>query len=164
MEIILLLLAVIVVYYLTKTEPYTSSTTSTIDSSYEETIATLTPDENQAMIFATRDYLKKYLKLCAYCIDTVSVKKYVDGKGKGKSVKYRAAYMFMIQGGYPYGLSVYSEMTMTPKPTVLFLTTQPLTTPSDAQIVPFTDETGKTFLSYDQVLAAVAPKKLPTVK
>ena len=79
MEIILLLLAVIVVYYLTKTEPYTSSTASTIDSSYEETVATLTPDENQAMIFATRDYLQKYLKLCVYCIDTVSVKKFVYG-------------------------------------------------------------------------------------
>jgi hypothetical protein len=161
MEIILLMLAIIVVYYLTKTEPYTSNSTSTIDSNYEETVATLTPDENQAMIFATRDYLQKYMKLCGYCIDTVSVKKFTNREDN--TVKYRAAYMFMIQGGYPYGLSVYSELTLSPTPAVLFLTTQPLTTQSDVQITPFTNETGKTFLSYDQVLAAVAPKKLPTV-
>jgi hypothetical protein len=69
----------------------------------------------------------------------------------------------MITGGYPYGLSVNVELVLEPEPKVLLFSLQPLTTKSDIQIVPYTDEVAKPFLSYDEVLASIKPKKLPTV-
>jgi hypothetical protein len=157
MEILFLLLAILAVFFLTKSE-YMSNPE---ESDYVETIATETPDRNQQMIFLTQDYLKKYHKLCGYCIETRSIQKFTNKKDN--SVKYRCAYMFMILGGYPYGLSVTVELVLEPEPKVLLLSLQPLTTKSDLQIVPFTDEVAKPFLSYDEVLASVKPKKLPIV-
>ena len=157
MEIIVVLLAILVVFFLTKSE-YMSNPE---ESDYIETIATETPDSNQQMIFLTRDYLKKYYKLCGYCIETRVIKKFTNQKDN--SVKYRCTYMFMITGGYPYGLSVNVELVLKPEPKVLLLSLQPLTTKSDIQIIPYTDEVAKPFLSYDEVLASVKPKNLPII-
>jgi hypothetical protein len=157
MEIVVLLLALLVVFFLTKSEHMSGSE----ESDFVETVATETPDRNQQMIFLTQEYLKKYHNLCGYCIETNSIKKFTNVKDN--SVKYRCTYMFMILGGYPYGLSVTSELILDPEPRVLLLSLQPLTTKSDLQITPYTDEIAKPFLSYDEVLASVKPKKLPTV-
>jgi len=156
MKIVFLIITIIILFYLTHSEPFESS-----DSDYEEVIASETADRNQQMIFLTRDYLYKYHKLCGYCIETKSIKKFINKLDN--SIKYRCVYMFMITGGYPYGLSVNVELVLEPEPKVLLFSLQPLTTKSDIQIVPYTDEVAKPFLSYDEVLASIKPKKLPTV-
>jgi hypothetical protein len=68
----------------------------------------------------------------------------------------------MVMGNYPYGISVHVELTLEPKK-VLLLSIQPMSVKSDAQIVPYTEDVAKTFLSYDELIASVKPKKLPTV-
>ena len=156
MEIILLLIAIVVLFYLTRSEQF-----ETPDSDYDEVVAAETPDSNQQMIFLASDYLKKYHKLCGYCIETRSIKKFINKLDK--SVKYRCVYMFMITGGYPYGVSVNVELVLEPVPKILLLSLQPLTTKADVQITPYTEDVAKTFLSYDEVLASVKPKNLPTV-
>jgi hypothetical protein len=156
MEIILLIIAIIVLFYLTRTEKFESP-----DSDYEEVVAVETADRNQQMIFLARDYLQKYHKVCGYCIETRSIKKFVNKLDR--SVKYRCVYMFMITDGYPYGVSVNVELVLEPTPKVLLLSLQPLTTKSDVQITPYVEDVAKTFLSYDEVLASVKPKNLPTV-
>jgi hypothetical protein len=158
MEIILVILAIAVLFYLTHSEKLEGSD----DSNYEEAVASVTPDENQKMIFLTRDYLHKYHKICGYCIETRNIKKFIN-KGDS-SVKYRCVYMFMVTGGYPYGISVNVELAMEPEPRVLLMSTQPITTKSDVQIVPYKEDVAKQFLSYDEMLASVKPKKLPEVK
>jgi hypothetical protein len=72
MEIILVILAIAVLFYLTHSEKLEGS-----DSDYEESVASVTPDENQKMIFLTRDYLHKYHKICGYCIETRNITKFV---------------------------------------------------------------------------------------
>ena len=157
MEIILVILAIAVLFYLTHSEKLEGS-----DSDYEESVASVTPDENQKMIFLTRDYLHKYHKICGYCIETRNITKFVSKADS--SVKYRCVYMFMVTGGYPYGISVNVELTMEPEPRVLLMSTQPMTTKSDVQIVPYKEDVAKQFLSYDEILASVKPKNLPEVK
>jgi hypothetical protein len=163
MKILLVIAALLLVYFLTRSESYTNgATSSTITSDYDETVAVETPDMNQAMIFATRDYLQKYMKLCGYCVETRQIKKFINRNDQ--SVKYQCTYLFLITGGsFPYGVSVNVELAKDPVPTVLFLSLQPLTTKSDVTITPYTDEIGKTFLSYDEIIASVKPKNLPTV-
>jgi hypothetical protein len=159
MEIILLLLIILLVFFLTQPERLVNGD----DSDFIETAALVTPDLNQEMIFATRDYLQKYNKLCGYCIETRSIKKFVN-KNDNSTVKYKCVYMFIITGGgYPYGLSVNVELAADPKPRVLLLSLQPLTTKSDIKIVPYTDEVAKQFLSYDEIIASVKPKNLPII-
>jgi hypothetical protein len=157
MEIVLLILAVLILFYFTKSESLDGS-----DSNYEEVVASVTPDINQAMIMLTGEYLKKYHKICGYCIETRSLQKFENKIDK--SVKYRCVYMFMVTGGYPYGISVNVEILMEPTPRVLLMSTQPLTTKSDVKIVPYAEDVAKTFLSYDEILASVKPKNLPEVK
>jgi hypothetical protein len=158
MEIILLLLIILLVFFLTQPERLANGD----DSDFIETSALVTPDLNQEMIFATRDYLQKYNNLCGYCIETRSIKKFTN-KNDG-TVKYKCVYMFIITGGgYPYGLSVNVELAADPNPRVLLLSLQPLTTKSDVKIVPYTDEVAKQFLSYDEIIASVKPKNLPII-
>jgi hypothetical protein len=160
MNVIFFLLAVLLVFYFfTSSEKFQNDVAS--DSQYEPAKALVSNDLNQAMIFATRDYLQKNQKLCGYCIETRSINKFVNKVDK--SVKYKCRYMFLITDGYPYGISVDVEIGMDPEPVVLMLRTQPTTTTEDAKIVSYTDEVGKTFLSFDQMVASVKPKKLPTV-
>jgi len=161
MEIILVILAIVILFYLTRSESLEGSDKLN-DSDYDEVVAAVTPDRNQEMIFLTRDYLKKYQNICGYCIETRSIQKFVHKTDK--SEKYRCVYMFMVTDGFPYGISLNVELVMEPNPRVLLFSTQPLTTKSDVQIVPYTDEVAKTFLSYDEILASVKPKNLPTVK
>ena len=89
MEILLLLVAILVVFFLTKSEYLDSSD----DSAYVETIAVETPDRNQEMIFLTRDYLQKYHKICGYCIETKSIKKFTNKNDVGlwvmEDISYR---------------------------------------------------------------------------
>lgn len=158
MEIILVILAIAVLWYLTRSESLEGSN----DSDYEEVVGSVTPDMNQDMIFLTRDYLHKYHKICGYCIETRSIKMFKHTSDS--SIKYRCVYMFMVTGGYPYGISVNVELTMEPNPRVLLMSTQPLTTKSDVQIVPYKEDVAKQFLSYDEMLASVKPKNLPEVK
>jgi hypothetical protein len=157
MKILLVLLALLVVFFLTRPEYMTNPD----DSAFVETVTVETPDRNQDMIFLTRDYLQKYHKLCAYCIETRSIRKLVNRDDN--SVKYRCVYTFMVTGGYPYGISVHVELVLEPVKKVLFLSLQPMTTKSDAMIVPYTEDVAKKFLSYDEILASVKPKNLPTV-
>jgi hypothetical protein len=159
MNIILFLLAIALILYLTNSEKFQNDPES--ESQYEEQKALVSNDLNQSMIFATQDYLKKNQKLCVYCIETRSIKKFVHKVDK--SVKYRCRYMFMVIEGYPYGISVDVELGMDPEPVVLMLNLQPKTTTEDGKIVSYTDEVGKTFLSFDEMIASVKPKKLPTV-
>jgi hypothetical protein len=162
MEILFIILAILVLYFFTRSEKLEGSQQSTINSDYDEVVAAETPDTNQDMIFATRDYLQTYMKLCGYCIETRQIRKFVNRNDK--TVKFQCTYLFMITGGsFPYGLTVNVELAMNPKPLVLLLTLQPLTTKSDVVIKPYTDEIGKTFLSYDEIIASVKPKNLPTV-
>jgi hypothetical protein len=156
MEVILLILALVVVFFLTRSEHAEGE-----DSDYIESVAVETPDRNQAMIFATRDYIQTYHKLCGYCIETRSIKKFVNKNDN--SVKYRCVYMFMITGGYPYGISVNVELVLDPTPKVLLLSFQPLTTKSDTLIVPYQEDVAKQFLSYDEIIASVKPKNLPVI-
>jgi hypothetical protein len=156
MEVILLILALVVVFFLTRSEH-----TEGEDSDYIESVAVETPDRNQAMIFATRDYIQTYHKMCGYCIETRSIKKFVNKNDN--SVKYRCVYMFMITGGYPYGISVNVELVLDPTPKVLLLSFQPLTTKSDTLIVPYQEDVAKQFLSYDEIIASVKPKNLPVI-
>ena len=157
MEILVLLLALLVVFFLTRSEHMTQPD----ESSYVETITVETPDRNQDMIFLTQDYLKKYYNLCTYCIETRSIRKLVNINDN--SAKYKCVYMFMVLGSYPYGISVNVELVLEPEKKVLLLSLQPLTTKSDAKILPYTEDVAKTFLSYDEILASVKPKNLPTV-
>ena len=162
MKWIVFILALFIVWYMTK--PDESLFNSVPDSSFTQTIANLTADQNQAMILATQDYINKYMKLCVYCIETKSIKKLVNKTDN--SVKYRCIYMFMVMGGYAYGFTAQVDISMDDpnQPKVLLLTTQPDAVASDAVIVPYTDEVAKTFLSFDQVTAAsIKPIKLPTV-
>jgi hypothetical protein len=156
MEVILLILALVVVFFLTRSEHAEGE-----DSDYIESVAVETPDRNQAMIFATRDYIQTYHKMCGYCIETRSIKKFVNKNDN--SVKYRCVYMFMITGGYPYGISVNVELVLDPTPKVLLLSFQPLTTKSDTLIVPYQEDVAKKFLSYDEIIASVKPKNLPVI-
>ena len=156
MEVILLILALVVVFFLTRSEHAEGE-----DSDYIESVAVETPDRNQAMIFATRDYIQTYHKMCGYCIETRSIKKFVNKNDN--SVKYRCVYMFMITGGYPYGISVNVELVLDPTPKVLLLSFQPLTTKSDTLIVPYQEDVAKQFLSYDEIIASVKPKNLPVI-
>ena len=155
MDIILVILAFVLIYFLTRSEKLDGV------SDYIETIALETPDRNQAMIFATADYLKKYHKICGYCIETRSIKKFINKNDK--SVKYRCVYMFVVTGGYPYGLSVNVELAYDTEPRVLLLSLQPLTTKSDVTITPYVEDVAKPFLSYDEIIASVKPKNLPTI-
>lgn len=159
MEIILVILAIVILFYLTRSESLEGSDR---DSDYDEVVAAETPDRNQEMIFLARDYLKKYHNICGYCIETRSIRKFVNKNDK--SVKYRCVYMFMVTGGFPYGISVNVELVMEPNPRILLFSTQPLTTKDDTKIVPYKEDVAKTFLSYDEILASVKPKNLPTVK
>ena len=159
MNIILFLLAIALVLYLTNSEKFQNDPVS--ESQYEEKKALVSNDLNQSMIFATQDYLKNNQKLCVYCIETRSIKKFVHKVDK--SVKYKCRYMFIVTEGYPYGISVDVELGMDPEPVVLMLSLQPTTTTEDGKIVSYTDEIGKTFLSFDEMVASVKPKKLPTV-
>ena len=156
MEVILLILALVVVFFLTRSEHAEGE-----DSDYVESVAVETPDRNQAMIFATRDYIQTYHKMCGYCIETRSIKKFVNKNDN--SVKYRCVYMFMITGGYPYGISVNVELVLDPVPKVLLLSFQPLTTKSDTLIVPYQEDVAKQFLSYDEIIASAKPKNLPVI-
>jgi len=157
MKILVVLLALLVVFFLTRSEHMTNPD----DSAFVETITVETPDRNQDMIFLTQEYLQKYYKLCTYCIETRSIRKLVNAENK--SVKYKCVYMFMVTGGYPYGISVHVELVLEPVKKVLLLSLQPLTTKSDTKIVPYVEDVAKTFLSYDEIIASVKPKKLPTV-
>lgn len=162
MKWIVFILALFIVWYMTK--PDDSLFNGAPDSSFTQTIANLTADQNQAMIFATQDYINKYMKLCVYCIETKSIQKLVNKTDN--SVKYRCIYMFMVLGGYAYGFTAQVDISMEEgaKPKVLLLTTQPDAVASDAVIIPYTDKVGKTFLSFDQITAAsIKPIKLPTV-
>ena len=162
MKWIVFILAIFIVWYMTK--PDESLFSGVPDSSFTQTIANLSADQNQAMIFATQDYINKNMKLCVYCIETKSIKKLVNKNDN--SVKYRCIYMFMVMGGYAYGFTTQVDISMEDggKPKILLLTTQPDTVASDAVIVPYTDEVAKTFLSFDQITAAsIKPIKLPTV-
>jgi hypothetical protein len=159
MNTIFFLLAIVLILYLTNSEKFQNESES--ESQYEEKKALVTNDLNQSMIFATQDYLKTNQKLCVYCIETRSIKKFVHKVDK--SVKYRCRYTFMVTEGYPYGISVDVELGMDPDPVVLMLNTQPTTTTDDGKIISYSEEVGKTFLSFDEMIASVKPKKLPTV-
>ena len=162
MKWIIFILALFIVWYMTK--PDESLFDSAPDSSFTQTIANLTADQNQAMIFATQDYINKNMKLCVYCIETKSIQKLVNKNDN--SVKYRCIYMFMVLGGYAYGFTAQVDISMEDdgKPKILLLTTQPDAVATDVVIVPYTDEVGKTFLNYNQITAAsIQPIKLPTI-
>lgn len=158
MDIILVILAFVLIYFLTRSEKLDGVGP---DTDYIETIALETPDRNQAMIFATAEYLKTYHKICGYCIETRSIKKFINKNDK--SVKYRCVYMFVVTGGYPYGLSVNVELSFDTEPRVLLLSLQPLTTKSDVTITPYVEDVAKAFLSYDEIIASVKPKNLPVI-
>lgn len=157
MEIIVFILAMLIIFYLTRSESFTNAP----DTDYVQSVATVTADLNQSLIFATRDYLQKNLKLCGYCIETRSIKMFTNKNDK--TVKYRCVYMFLITDGYPYAISINVDIGMTPAPTVLLLSTQPADTISSSVIQPYTDEDGKKFLSFDEINALVKPKNLPTI-
>jgi hypothetical protein len=71
--------------------------------------------------------------------------------------------MFVVTGGYPYGLSVNVELSFDTEPRVLLLSLQPLTTKSDITITPYVEDVAKAFLSYDEIIASVKPKNLPVI-
>lgn len=160
MKWIVFILAVVIIWYMTK-KPESFAKP---DTDYVKTVAAVSADLNQSFIFATQDYINKYMKLCVYCIETKSIQKFINKNDK--SEKYKCVYMFMVLGGYAYGFTVQVDISInsdgTPK--ILLLNTQPDSVASDAVIVPYTDEVAKTFLSYDQVTALIKPIKLPTVK
>ena len=60
MDVILVILAFVLIYFLTRSEKLDGVGP---DTDYIETIALETPDRNQAMIFATAEYLKTYHKI-----------------------------------------------------------------------------------------------------
>jgi hypothetical protein len=158
MELVLIVLAVLLLFYLTRSEKLVGAVD---DSQYTMTVASVTPDKNQAMIFLARDYLKKYMNICAYCIETRSVQQLTNIQDN--SVKYRCSYTFVVFGGFPYGITVNTEIVLDPAPAVLLLSTQPLTSAEGAKIAPYTNEIAQPFLSYDEIYASIKPQKLPTV-
>ena len=160
MKWIVFILALLTVWYMTKPEMgmYTSS-----DSEYIQSVATVSNDLNQTLIFATQDYITKHMKLCVYCIETKEIKQLTNKNDK--SIKYRCVYMFRVLGGYAYGFTVQADIALNKdgSVTVLLLNTQPNSVASDAVIHPYTDEVGKTFLNYNEIAASIQPIKLPTI-
>ncbi len=159
MELVLIVLAVVLLFYLTRSEKLVG--TMTDDSQYTKTVASVTPDKNQTMIFLARDYLKKYMNICAYCVETSSVQQMTNIQDN--SIKFRCSYTFVVFGGFPYGITVNAEIVLDPVPKVLLLSTQPLTSVEGAKIAPYTLEVAQPFLSYDEIYASIKPQKLPTV-
>jgi hypothetical protein len=66
MEIVFVLLAIALIFFLTRSEKLENEN----ESDYVEVVSAETADRNQAMIFATRDYIQTYHNLCTYCIET----------------------------------------------------------------------------------------------
>jgi len=159
MELVLIVLAVVLLFYLTRSEKLVG--TMVDDSQYTKTVASVTPDKNQTMIFLAKDYLQKYMNICAYCVETRSVQQMTNIQDN--SVKYRCSYMFVVFGGFPYGIAVNTEIVLDPTPKVLLLSTQPLSSAESAKISPYTVEVAQPFLSYDEIYASIKPQKLPTV-
>ena len=158
MELVLIVLAVVLLFYLTRSEKLVGAVD---DSQYTKTVASVTPDKNQTMIFLAKDYLQKYMNICAYCVETRSVQQMTNIQDN--SVKFRCSYTFVVFGGFPYGITVNTEIVLDPTPKVLLLSTQPLTSAEGAKISPYTLEVAQPFLSYDEIHASIKPQKLPIV-
>jgi hypothetical protein len=121
---------------------------SSIDiSNYEEKAALIGNDLLQELLFT----VQRHLKMPTYAVETNSIKKFVDKTDPSKII-YRCRFMFIYTKGFPFGFGVSADILMTPKPTIVAITTQPQSDQTYSPVEPFT-EGEDNFVNYNEVIS-----------
>lgn len=122
----------------------------TIDySQFEEKKALISNDLLQELVFT----VQRHLKMPSYAIETSSIKKLVDKTDSSKII-YRCRFMFMYTKGFPFGFGVSADIMMTPKPTIIAITTQPQSEQTYSPVEPFSEEDDGNFVNYNEIISS----------
>ena len=116
-------------------------------SNYEEKAALIDNDLLQELLFT----VQRHLKMPTYAVETNSIKKFVDKTDPSKII-YRCRFMFIYTKGFPFGFGVSADILMTPKPTIVAITTQPQSDQTYSPVEPFT-EGEDNFVNYNEVIS-----------
>lgn len=121
---------------------------SSIDvSNYEEKAALIDNDLLQELLFT----VQRHLKMPTYAVETNTIRKFVDKTDPSKII-YRCRFMFIYTKGFPFGFGVSADILMTPKPTIVAITTQPQSDQTYSPVEPFT-EGEDNFVNYNEVIS-----------
>lgn len=121
---------------------------SSIDvSNYEEKAALIGNDLLQELLFT----VQRHLKMPTYAVETNTIRKFVDKTDPSKII-YRCRFMFIYTKGFPFGFGVSADILMTPKPTIVAITTQPQSDQTYSPVEPFT-EGEDNFVNYNEVIS-----------
>ena len=122
---------------------------SSIDvSNYEEKAALIDNDTLQTLLFT----VQSKLKLPSYAVETNSIKKFVDKTDPSKII-YRCRFMFVYTKGFPFGFGVSADIMMSPKPTIVAMTTQPQSEQTYSPVEPFHEDIHDNFVNYNEIIS-----------
>lgn len=122
---------------------------SSIDvSNYEEKAALIDNDLLQELLFT----VQRHLKMPTYAVETNTIRKFVDKTDPSKII-YRCRFMFIYTKGFPFGFGVSADIMMSPKPTIVAMTTQPQSEQTYSPVEPFHEDIHDNFVNYNEVIS-----------
>ena len=102
-------------------------------------VVALNNDDMEKIVLAVNQKIKETMKVCAYIIETTSIKATENG--------YECMFMASTHEGFPYGFAVSVDVQTEPDFQVSNLRTQPLEIQAPSNIRPFEDDgRGEEFL------------------